>query len=186
MSVTKSYAKALFEVAQAAEVSASDLDQIDSQMGELENVFVQSKEARIGLLSPVVSIKEKTKALEMIAAKAGFNKLLTQFLVLLAKKGRLSLLGDIRADFKTARLDAEGGMLGTLVSADPLSAADVDGLAKAFTQKLGKHVAFEVSTDPALLAGTKVTVNGVTYDGSLRAQLNRVRTRLVQGQPISH
>lgn len=186
MSVSKSYARALFEAAHDAKNTADDLDKMDAQMGELEAIFESSKEARVALLSPVVSAKDKAGAIEKIAAKAGYQAMLSKFLVLLARKNRLSLLTKIRAEFKNVRLEAEGGMLGSLVSADPLSPSDIDGLAKAFTQKLGKKVAFQTSTDSSLLAGTKVTVNGVTYDGTLRAQLNRLRDRLVSGQTISH
>ena len=55
---------------------------------------------------------------------------------------------------------------------------DVEALAKAFGKKLNKRVAFHVSTDPSLLAGMKVTVNGVTYDGTLRSQLQKLRDQI--------
>lgn len=186
MSVPKAYARALFEASQAAGLKPEELDRMDVQLGELEAMFDSSKEARVALMAPVTSAKVKASTIEKIATQAGFSKLLIQFLVLMARKDRLSLLKRIRSEFKTVRLEAEGGILGTLVSADPLSGADVDGMAKAFGQKLGKKVAFQTSTDPSLLAGMKVTVNGTTYDGSLRAQLNRLRDRLVQGQTLSH
>ena len=61
---------------------------------------------------------------------------------------------------------------------DPLKDSDVQGLAQAYEKKLGKRVEFQVSVDPGLLAGLKVTVNGVTYDGTLRSQLDRLKENL--------
>jgi F-type H+-transporting ATPase subunit delta len=87
----------------------------------------------------------------------------------------------ILESYNSVRLLAEGGVPGRLVAAEPVSDQDVQGLAQAFSKKLGKKVAFQVSTDPSLLAGMKVTVNGVTYDGTLRSQLQRLRDRLVAG-----
>jgi len=186
MSVATAYAKALFESARDAKLPADELDKMDAQMGDLLAMFDSSKEIQVALLAPVTPASAKAEVVRKIVDKAGLAKLLGQFLILLARKDRLGLLKQIRAEFKTVRLEAEGGMLGTLVSADPLNTADIDGLAKAFTQKLGKRVAFQTSTDANLLAGMKVTVNGVTYDGSLRAQLNRLRDRLTQGPTLSN
>jgi F0F1-type ATP synthase delta subunit len=67
-----------------------------------------------------------------------------------------------------------------------MNEADVKNLAKAFSEKLGKRVAFQSSTEPALLAGLKVTVNGVTYDGTLRSQIQKLRDYFVAGLPGAH
>jgi F0F1-type ATP synthase delta subunit len=54
-------------------------------------------------------------------------------------------------------------------------------ITQAFTQKLKRKVDFKVTTQPSLLAGLKVTVNGVTYDGSLLAQLERLKEEFTHG-----
>jgi F-type H+-transporting ATPase subunit delta len=91
------------------------------------------------------------------------------------------MIEEITHAFNEVRLEAEGGILGRVVSADPMAANDLEDLSKAYSQKLGKRVAFSASVDPNLLAGIKVTVNGVTYDGTLRSQLQRLRDQLVLG-----
>jgi ATP synthase F1 delta subunit len=180
MSLATSYAKALYAAAKDAHATSDTLDHIENQMDSFGQIL-QLTDARKALLGPVVTIKEKSEILLQIGEKAGYAKLFTQFLILLASKGRLPAFADIRDAFSTVRLEAEGGVAGRLVSAEPIDDADVQGLAGAFGRKLGKKVAFRVSTDPSLLAGMKVTVNGVTYDGSLRSQLQQLRDRLVAG-----
>jgi F-type H+-transporting ATPase subunit delta len=88
------------------------------------------------------------------------------------------MLPEVRDTFSEVRLNAEGGVTGKLVSAEPMTDADVQSLSAAFTRKLGRKVAFRVSTDPGLLAGVRVTVNGVTYDGTLKAQLEQLRDKI--------
>jgi F-type H+-transporting ATPase subunit delta len=186
MSVAKAYASALYEAGMDAKLPASELDRIEAQLEELDKLLDSSREARLALLSPVVSAKEKAAFVTALGQKAGYSPMVVSFLSLLARKERFAVFSEAREAFRAARLEAEGGILGTLVSADPIEPADVDGLAAAFKQKLGKKVAFRTSTDPALLAGVKVTVSGVTYDGTLRSQLQRLSDRLVYGAGASH
>ena len=181
MSISKAYAKALYEASKESKSTAQDFDVLEAQLAEFAKQLDGSKELSIALVSPVTSSKEKIAVIEAISQKTGISKALTQFLSLLARKERMSLLEEISATFRTVRLEAEGGILGELVSADTLSESDIEGLSKAFGNKLGKRVSFKTSTDATLLAGIKITVNGVTYDGTLRSQLQQLRDRLVYG-----
>jgi F-type H+-transporting ATPase subunit delta len=186
MSVATSYARALFEAAKENQVSSAELNQIEEHLIQIENLIYTSKDAKVALLSPLTSTREKTAIIEEISQKFGFSPLVTRFVVLLAKKGRLSLISEVNEAFSAARLVSEGGVQGTLVSAEPLAEADMNTLTKAFSQKLGKKVAFRVAFDPSLLAGMKVTVNGVTYDGTLRSQIYKLRDHLAAGLPRAH
>lgn len=181
MSVARAYAKALFEAAQEMKASRQDLEAYEVQLGEINRVIEISRPTRTALLTPALPSKEKVNLVSAIAEKSGMSKAVTNFLVLLARKERLNLLPEIQEAYRAVSLEADGGILGSLVSAEPMEPSDVDGLARAFSQRLGKKVAFKTATDPSLLAGVKVTVNGVTYDGTLRAQLQRLRDRLVYG-----
>jgi F-type H+-transporting ATPase subunit delta len=178
MSVAKAYARALFETATGAKSSSQEIQGLEDELGSLLTAIESSKEARIALFAPLVSAKEKGALVENISKKAKVSPLMARFLALLAKKGRLSLLSEIHKAFALVRVESEGGIIGTVVAADPVGTGDVESLAKAFGKKLNKRVSFQVSTDPSLLAGMKVTVNGVTYDGTLRSQLQKLRDQI--------
>jgi F-type H+-transporting ATPase subunit delta len=189
MSVSKVYAKALYGAAtenKPADQAAALCAETEAQLEAVTVLVEGSKDLRMALMSPLTSAKEKAALVRELVSRMGANKLLGDFLSLLAAKGRLSELRSIRDEFGAVKLVAEGGVPGRLVSAEPVGEQDVEGLAKAFGKKLGKKVRFRVSTDPALLAGMKVTVNGVTYDGTLRSQIQKLRDRLVVGGPSSH
>lgn len=179
MSVARSYAKALYEAAVDSKLKAADLDAIETELAQVVVAIEGSKEARIVLFGPAFSAKDKQEVVSQLAKKSGFSKLTSQFLQLLAKKQRLSLISQIRDSFSVVRIEMDGGTLGKIVSADPMESGDVDALAQAFTKKTGKKVSFKREVDPTLLAGMKVTVNGVTYDGTLRAQLNKLKDHFV-------
>jgi F-type H+-transporting ATPase subunit delta len=181
MSVATSYAKALYGAAKDKKASSSDLDQLENQMDDFSEMLNTSSDLNRALLGPIVTAKDKTAIINELGKKAAYSSLFVQFLSMLATKGRLPVFHKIRESFTSVRLEAEGGVSGRLVSAEPLNDADVEGLAKAFGKKLGKRVAFIVSTDPSLLAGMRVTVGGVTYDGTLRSQLQQLRDQVVSG-----
>ena len=178
MSVAKTYAKALFETATGAKSSSQEIQRLEDELGALVGAIEKSKEGRIALMSPLVGSKEKGQLIDAIAKKVNVSPLNARFLSLLTRKGRLSMLREIHQSFALVRVEAEGGITGTVVAADVVDGVDVETLAKAFGKKLNKRVAFIVSTDPSLLAGMKVTVNGVTYDGTLRSQLQKLRDQI--------
>lgn len=182
MSVATSYARALYETASDRHVTPEGLKEIEGQLEKVVSLVESEKDIRVVLCGPITTAKEKVAVVEALGKTYKLEENLVRFLSLLAKKGRIKLLGSIRDAFNTVRLTAEGGVSGKLVSAEPMSDADVASLAKAFSQKLGKHVAFRVSVDPSLLAGMRVTVNGVTYDGTLRSQLFQLRDCFMAGQ----
>jgi F-type H+-transporting ATPase subunit delta len=183
MSVSRSYAKALLDVANESGFKAADLDRIESELGEFASAMGASRELYTALTCPVVSGDDKAGVAKAVAEKMGISKLTAQFLTLIARKGRGPAIEEIVETFTAVRLEGEGAILGAVVSADPLKKEDLEELATAFTRKLGKKVVFKAAVDSALLAGLKVTVSGVTYDGSLRAQLQTLRDRLVYGKP---
>lgn len=181
MSVAKSYARALFGASQEKNLTASDLDQIEAQLGAFNTVLNDNKDLRSALFAPIATGREKAAIAEAVADKIGVQPLFRNLLSMLAQKDRLMILPDLQSAFHAIRLEATGGISGDLIAADPVSNDDVQGLSQAFSRKLGKRVDFTVSQDPSLLAGMKVTVNGVTYDGTLRTQLDRLRDRVVLG-----
>jgi F-type H+-transporting ATPase subunit delta len=184
VSLATSYAKALYQAAKEGGTSSEQMMQIEKQMDEFQALLSSSKDLSKALLGPVIALKDKIAIIDAIAQKGGFSTILQRFLVLLAQKERLPGFSDIRDAFSSERLEADGGIAGKVISADPLAETDVKSLADAFSKKLGKKVAFRVSTDPSLLAGMQVNINGVTYDGSLKSKLKKLRDAVVVGADI--
>lgn len=181
MSVTNSYAKALFEAASESPEGRESMPQMEAQLDDFIAIINTSKELRVALEGPLTTSQEKVALVEGISKTLNFSPILKEFAVLLAKNARFRYLQEIRDTFSQIRLNAEGALAGRVVTAEGMTREEQLQLENLFSQKLGKRVAFQVSTDPSLLAGLKVVVNGVTYDGSLRSQIQRLRDRFSAG-----
>ena len=166
MSVARVYAKALY---QAAVEQKEPVAKLEPALDVILQAIDGSRELKAALYSPITSSQEKTAIVEALGKVAGLSALMTRYLALLARKVRLSALPEIREAFAEVRLSAQGGMMGELTSAEELSAANINELSAAFSKKTGKRVEFKSFSGSGTLAGMKVTVGGVTYDGSLQS-----------------
>ena len=96
MSVSRSYAKALLDVATESGLKAADLDRIESELGEFADAMGASRELYIALTSPIVSGEDKAEVAKAVAGKMGLSKLTAQFMTLVARKGRGPAIDEIR------------------------------------------------------------------------------------------
>jgi F-type H+-transporting ATPase subunit delta len=100
---------------------------------------------------------------------------------MLLTAGRLGALeGMVRAyealvDERLGRVKAE------VTAAAPLDGEQQERLRRRLEQVAGKRVYLEVHEDPAILGGITARIGSQVYDGSLHAQLARLREQLVRG-----
>jgi F-type H+-transporting ATPase subunit delta len=186
MSLAKNYARAFFDECSSNGKTRDVVLERKNELLGFWSLLESSAPLKAALTAPVTSPKEKTAVVQELAGKLKLSKITVQFLSLLSQNGRVGILPQILDALDEVRLQVEGGVLGKIVSAEPLEASAVKEITEAFTQKLKKKVEFKVSSDPSLLAGLKVTVNGVTYDGTLLSQLERLKESFVQGTTTLH
>jgi F-type H+-transporting ATPase subunit delta len=66
-----------------------------------------------------------------------------------------------------------------VTSAAELTAKEREELDAALAKHTGKKVQPQFHTDPALIGGAVVRIGSTIYDGSVRAQLDRLRARMI-------
>jgi F-type H+-transporting ATPase subunit delta len=167
--VSRRYAKALFAIARDKAVVEPIAEELVRLGGAAANEALEPV-----LRSPLLSASRRTELANTLIAELNLSDLLSRFVRLLADRQRLAELPGI-ADFYLRLLDEEKGRVRVSVrSAIPLNDIDQKQLIDAFTGLTGKEVIPTVTVDPDLLGGVVVEVQGKVYDGSVRAQLDRV------------
>jgi F-type H+-transporting ATPase subunit delta len=173
MKAVRLYAQVLVDVALAPS-SGLDLAKISSELDSFRALLDSSEMALKTLDSPVVSDDEKQKTLKVLCEKIGIGPVAARFLAMLNKRGRLSLLAGILKEVETLQIERKGGVVGELVSAVPVDGPILAGLTDALTKQMKKPVSLSTKVDASLIAGMKITIGGVTYDGSVRSKLDKI------------
>ncbi len=176
--VSRSYAKALFELAR-------ERNQADAVAGELDAVadlLGREAELRAFFSRPWIAPATKRNAAAEVATRLEVSPLTRDFLALVAAQGRAEHLGAIVAAYHSLLDKAAGRVRARVRTAVPLS----EGERASLTERLGaalesKHVVLQEVVDPELLGGFVAEIGSVLVDGSLDGQLARMRDRLSRG-----
>jgi F-type H+-transporting ATPase subunit delta len=171
------YARAL-----AAVISDQKLDVVATQ-GQL-NDFVDTLEAsadlREVLQDPSIPEPQKLKVLDAIAAKSGMSKTVRNFIAVIAHHQRLHELRSMVAAYDTIADENASVAEADIVSALPLDEKNrklLEDKILAMTGHQQVHATYR--QDATLLGGAIVTVGSTVYDGSIRAQLQQLKARLI-------
>jgi F-type H+-transporting ATPase subunit delta len=130
------------------------------------------------LQNPVIGLDKKAAVLHELGTRAKAPPVVEKFLAHVVRKNRISLLAEIAEAFARLADQASNRKVVHLSSARPLtdsSRADIEQKLAAATRG-----AIELTTDvnPGLLGGLKIRIGSTVYDGSIRGQIERMRTAL--------
>ncbi len=174
---SRRYARALVEALGAREA-------LEAAAGDLEafaQVLREHRELRVLFANPGVQRGEKEAVLARLAASLGLGPVTRTFLRLVLDKGRMGQLELIVWCYRDLMDERLGRVRAQVTSAAPLDEATRARLAERLSAVAGKRVVLESKVDGGLLGGVVARLGDTVYDGSLRAQLGRVREQLLRG-----
>jgi len=173
------YAKALFELAKERD----EAELIGRELDSAAATFEGAAELRDFLARPWIQPAVKRAAATEIAQRSGFSKLTTDFLALVAGRGRTDHLNVIAEKYQK-RLDEDLGRVRAHVrTATPLTDEEREMVSAKLVKALGsRHVMLDGVVDRAMLGGFIVENDSIVLDGSLEGQLDQIRRRLGSDQ----
>ena len=169
--IARPYASALFDLAR----SENSLPNVESTLVGLLQLSGESADFSRFLRSPAITTDAKAQALNAILDRIGIDKLVGNFLRLIAKNGRLFALPVIIAEFRRLAADARGEVAADVTSAVPLNRDQVAALSEALRARVGKTVTLNEHIDPSLIGGLQVKVGSQMIDSSLKTKLSAMR-----------
>lgn len=170
------YARAFAEVAESANLDAAKAQQ---QMHDFADTLAGSGELREILENPSIEMPKKLKVLDAVATRIGMFHQVRNFFAVILEHHRLPELNDILAAYGEL-VDAHAGAVeARITSSRPLNDEDRARLEAQVTKLAGARVRASYAEDPSLLGGAIVEIGSTIYDGSVRAQLQQLKQKLV-------
>ena len=169
------YASALVDVA----IEKGQAEQVKQELAAFAAMVRESPDLHAFMANPTIARTSKHAAVEQIVAKMGASRTLRNYLFVIVDQRRAGMLVEIEQAFG-AMWDARLGITqANVTSAADLTLEERIEIETALARLTERKVQARFDTNAALIGGAVVRIGSRIYDGSVRAQLSRLRARMV-------
>jgi F-type H+-transporting ATPase subunit delta len=137
-------------------------------------------ELRSALRNPQLESRTKIAVLDEIVGDS--DKLLRNFLRLVAEKGRIGSIEEIAREFDRLMAREERRLNVELTTARELSDAEARDLLQQIEQASGRKIEATRRVEPSLIGGFVLQAGSMRVDASVRGRLQGLRQELVRGR----
>ncbi|MDR9373711.1 MAG: ATP synthase F1 subunit delta [Schleiferiaceae bacterium] len=174
------YAKALLDLA----VEQNQLSKVREEIGYIKSVLNASPDLERALGSPVVKDDQKRTVFSSIFKEA-LGELTLRFADLLIRQGRGARFQSIFVAFEEAYLKHMGIRSAVVTTAYELSAEEEKAISEKLAQLSGQEIQLEKKIDQDMIGGMILRMGDRQYNGSVAAELKRLRREFKTNQYIS-
>lgn len=170
------YASAFAQVVTSKNLDVAAAQQ---QLKDFAGTLNGSPELHEVLLNPSISEEQKLRLLDAIAGRIGMFREVRNFIAVIMDHHRLGSLSEIISEYALVADEGSGIAEADITSAHALNDEDRAALEAQVAKLAGGRVRASYHRDAALLGGAVVKIGSTVYDGSVRAQLQQLKDRLV-------
>lgn len=174
MSVGELYAQALLENTPDDTEAQQLVEELDALLAVVESV----PEARHLLVGWGMSSDEREAMVDRIFSGRVSPKV-ESLIGVMNRRNRLSSLKAVILSMRKLLIKRQGKIEITLTTALPLDESQMQAVQQELVDALDQKAILRVAVDSDLLGGAMLRIGDRIYDGSIRAQLAKVRERLV-------
>jgi len=171
--VARRYATAIFNLAR----DAGRIDRVGADLRSATNAIYGKDDVRRFFLSPVFGRDQKLELLAR-AFDGKLDDIARNTILLLVRKRREALLGEIASEYERLALESAGKEPLEIVSARALDQSEIDEIVARLGRSSGKRYDVRTRTDAALLGGVRLTTSDRRVDGSLAARIDDLAREL--------
>ncbi len=172
--IANRYARALADVV----APRGNYREVLSELQDFVAVYQESLELREVFETPAVTMAQKLRVVESVAAKLGSSPVMLNFLRVVTSHYRMRVLGEILQAFRSVAYSRLGVVQVKVSSAAALSGGEQELLRKRFGELTGNQPELEFHLDEGLIGGLVAQIGSTVYDGSIRGRLARIREEL--------
>jgi F-type H+-transporting ATPase subunit delta len=173
--VTNTYARAFVDVVIDRKLGAA---KILAEVQSVADLVASSRDLKEVWETPSIPPDQKRRLLDAITAKAKISREVRNFIALLIDKRRINFLAAIVKQLEQDLNQRLGFAVAEVTSSRDLSDQERQTLEFEVEKLTGKKVRANYTRDAAILGGAVVRIGSTIYDGSVKAQLERLREAL--------
>lgn len=173
--IAKRYAKALVQLAEEKKTVDQTRADLAAFVGAVDSLPALQKL----LASPVFTPENKKAVIKELAGKLGMQPTTQRFVEHLAETGRIRYIKDVYEAFQEILAERTNRAMARLTTAAALNPADLAEIKKKLELLTGKQVDIDAQVDASLIGGAKAQIGSTVYDGSIKNQLNKMRSQLM-------
>jgi F-type H+-transporting ATPase subunit delta len=174
-SIARRYARAIFAIG----VDKRDFEALGSELEAIAALWNQATDIRQSLSNPIFKLSQKRAILQGLLPQVAPTREVQSLALLLLERGRIAALPAIARAYQEMCDDKLGRARATVKSARPLDVATQTEIRRALERRTGRSVIMTTEVDPTLLGGIVAQVSGRVLDGSLRARLDALRSKIL-------
>lgn len=174
--VTLRYANAFGDVAKSSGLDAAVAQQ---QLRDFAGTLAGSHELREFLGNPSIAAPDKLRIVDAVVAKIGVYPQVRNFIAVMMHNERLGEIDEILAEYAVVVDEQTSVSEASVTTARALDEADRAELEQSIAGLAGGRVKTTYHEDSTLLGGAVVRIGSTVYDGSVRAQLQQLKQKLI-------
>jgi F-type H+-transporting ATPase subunit delta len=179
--VARRYALALMTAAEGQKA----LENVSADIDVIGTMTKGSRDLRLLLRSPVISIPRKRTALHALL-NGRVHPITLSFIELLTTKQREGILPEIAEQFSALRDERLGIVHVDVTSAVDLTPEQHTALTRALEQHTKKKVRVHAMLDPAIKGGLRIRIADTVVDATVAHKLERLHQRFILGTAVTH
>ena len=172
--IANRYAKVLADVS----FKLNQHEQVAQELLQFEDLLARQQELALFYSNPAIAVAKKKAATKEILGRLAFGPTTSNFLLVLIDNHRMGGLTEIRKAFQQELNNRLGVTQAEVTTAAELDAETHQKLEAKLAALTGKKVALKFANNPGLIGGVVTRIGDTIYDGSIRQQLNSMKSRL--------
>lgn len=169
--IAERYAAALYELAD----EGNSLDAVAGELTGLRALITENADLEKLVRSPLIASREKVAAMSAILDRVGTSTLVSNFVAVVTRNGRLFALTAIIDAFLAELARRRGEVRARVTAARPLNDSQTESVMEILRKMGGEKVAMDIEIDPDLIGGLVVRIGSRMFDSSLRSKLQRMQ-----------
>ena len=168
------YARALLDVV----VREANPEQAERDLLAFAELLEQHPDLQRTLTHPTLPAARKKALTQELLSRLKLTSPVAKLLSMLAERDRLALLPDLVAVYHERLMEHLQVVQAEVTTAAPLTPERTTQLEQRLARATGRRVTMTTRVDPSIIGGVVTRIGSTVYDGSVAAQLARMKDTL--------